>query len=69
MRVKVIEKWRKYVLDVYEFLILATLAVMNMFSTCYKGTDRDNEAGWNKDNEASSNRQTAYKQLNAENTL
>jgi hypothetical protein len=51
------------------FLLLETLAVMATFLSGYKGKYRDNEAGECKDNETSSSRQTACKQLNTENTI
>jgi hypothetical protein len=34
----------------FNFLLLATLAVMDKFLSGYKRKDRDNEAGSNKDN-------------------
>jgi hypothetical protein len=48
------------------FLLLTTLAVLNKLSG-YKMKCRHNEAGSSKDNEANVSRETACKNLNAEN--
>jgi hypothetical protein len=50
-------------------LLLATLAVTNIFLNGYKRKDSDNEADSSKDNEVGSCKQSYSKNLNAENTI
>jgi hypothetical protein len=46
------------------FLLLATLAVIDIFFSGYKRNDRDNEAHSSKDKESSLSTETAYENLN-----
>jgi hypothetical protein len=48
---------------ILNFLLLATLAVMDARVSGYKKKYRDNEAGLIKDNEASSSRETVCERL------
>jgi hypothetical protein len=50
-------------------LLLATLAVTNIFLNGYKREDSDNEADSSKDNEVGSCKQSYLKNLNAENMI